>query len=80
VRIADFAFAPRTITAKVGQTVKWAHQDAGVTHTVTALDKAFDSGDLEEGEEFSHRFPATGTFAYRCTIHTDMRGTVKVGG
>jgi plastocyanin len=80
VGIADFAFAPRTITAKVGHTVKWAHQNAGVTHTVTALDKAFDSGDLEEGEEFSHRFPAAGTFTYRCTIHTDMRGTVKVGG
>ena len=80
VRIADFAFDPRTITAKVGQTVKWEHRDAGVTHTVTALDKAFDSGDLEKGEEFSHRFPAAGTFAYRCTIHTDMRGTVKVDG
>jgi plastocyanin len=80
VRIADFAFAPRTITAKVGQTVNWEHQDAGVTHTVTALDKTFDSGGLEEGEEFSHPFRTAGTFAYRCTIHTDMRGTVKVGG
>jgi plastocyanin len=51
-----------------------------VTHTVTALDKTFDSGDLEEGEEFSHPFRTAGTSAYRCTIHTDMRGTVKVGG
>jgi plastocyanin len=80
VRIADFAFDPRTITAKVGQTVKWEHRDAGVTHTVTALDTTFDSGDLEEGEEFSHPFRTAGTSAYRCTIHTDMRGTVKVGG
>jgi plastocyanin len=79
VRIVDFAFAPRTIAAKVGQTVKWEHQDAGVTHTVTALDRAFDSGDLEEGEEFSHPFRTAGTFAYRCSVHTDMRGTVKVG-
>jgi plastocyanin len=22
----------------------------------------------------------TGTFAYRCAIHPDMRGTVRVGG
>ena len=80
VRIVDFAFAPRTIAAKVGQTVKWEHQDAGVTHTVAALDGAFRSGKLEEGDEFSHLFPTAGTFAYRCTIHTDMRGTVKVAG
>ena len=44
------------------------------------LDRAFRSGDLEEGEEFSHVFPAGGTFAYRCSIHPDMRGTVKVSG
>jgi plastocyanin len=80
VRIADFAFVPRTVRAKVGQKVKWEHQDAGVTHTVAALDRAFRSGDLEEGEEFSHVFPAAGTFAYRCSIHPDMRGTVKVSG
>ena len=80
VRIVDFAFVPRTVRAKVGQKVKWEHQDAGVTHTVTALDRAFRSGDLEEGEEFSHVFPAGGTFAYRCSIHPDMRGTVKVSG
>ena len=80
VRIVDFAFVPRTVRAKVGQKVKWEHQDPGVTHTVTALDRSFRSGDLEEGHEFSHVFPAAGTFAYRCGIHPDMRGTVKVSG
>ena len=80
VRIADFAFDPPTVSAKVGQRIKWEHQDAGVTHTVAALDGAFRSGKLEEGDEFSHLFPRAGTFAYRCTIHTDMRGTVKVAG
>jgi plastocyanin len=80
VRIVDFAFVPRTVRAKVGQKVKWEHQDAGVTHTVTALDRSFRSGDLEEGDEFSHLFPTAGTFAYRCSIHPDMRGRVKVSG
>ena len=54
------------------------HQDAGVTHKLTALDGTFRSGDLQEGDEFSHLFRAAGTFAYRCAIHPDMRGTVKV--
>jgi plastocyanin len=80
VRIVDFAFVPRTVMAKVGQKVKWEHQDAGVTHTVTALDRSFRSGDLEEGDEFSHLFPTAGTFAYRRSIHPDMRGRVKVSG
>jgi plastocyanin len=80
VRIVDFAFAPRTVKAKVGQKVKWEHQDAGVTHSVVALDGGFRSGELEEGDEFSRLFQRAGTFAYRCGIHPDMRGEVSVGG
>jgi plastocyanin len=80
VRIAGFAFAPKTVTAKVGQKVKWEHQDAGVTHKITALDGTFRSGDLQEGDEFSHVFRAAGSFAYRCAIHPDMRGTVRIAG
>jgi plastocyanin len=79
-RIVDFAFSPGTVSAKVGQKVKWEHQDAGVTHTVAALDGGFHSGELEEGDEFSHLFRRAGTFAYRCGIHPDMRGAVKVSG
>jgi plastocyanin len=80
VRIASFAFIPAAVRAKAGQRVTWEHQDAGVTHTVTAVNGAFRSGKLEEGDDFSHRFGAAGTFAYRCTIHPGMRGTVRVGG
>jgi plastocyanin len=79
VRIANFAFAPATVRAKVGQRVRWEHRDAGVTHTVTALDGAFRSRELHEGDEFSHQFRTAGTFAYRCAIHPGMRGTVRVG-
>jgi plastocyanin len=79
VLVANFAFAPATVRAKVGQRVRWEHQDPGVTHTVTALDGQFRSRKLREGDEFSHRFRTAGTFAYRCAIHPDMRGTVRVG-
>jgi plastocyanin len=80
VRIVDFAFAPRTVRAGVGQKVKWEHQDAGVTHSIVALDGGFRSGELKEGDEFSHLFQRAGTFAYRCGIHPDMRGAVEVSG
>jgi plastocyanin len=80
VRIAGFAFAPATLTAKVGQRVTWTHRDPGATHTVTADQGQFRSGELTQGDEFAHVFPTAGSFAYHCAVHPDMRGTVKVGG
>jgi plastocyanin len=80
VRIAGFAFAPRTLTAKVGQKVTWENQEPSTVHTVTALDGSFGSGRLQPGDDFSHVFRRAGTFAYHCSIHPTMRGTVKVDG
>ena len=80
VRIAGFAFSPKLRTARVGQKVTWENQDASTIHTVTALDGSFGSGQLQQGDQFSHVFRRAGTFAYHCSIHPTMRGTVKVTG
>ena len=40
----------------------------------------FDSGTLAQGDEFSETFGTAGTFAYHCTIHPSMTGTVTVEG
>jgi plastocyanin len=77
VRIADFAFAPDSSDVKVGDSVKWTNSD-GATHTVTADDGAFDSGNLAAGKAFSFTFDKAGTFAYHCNIHQSMTGTVVV--
>jgi plastocyanin len=77
VRIADFAFAPDSSDVKVGDSVKWTNSD-GTTHTVTADDGAFDSGNLAGGKSFSFTFDQAGTFAYHCKIHQRMTGTVVV--
>jgi plastocyanin len=79
VRIADFAFAPDTRSVKVGDPVKWTNQD-GATHTVTADDGAFDSGNLAGGKSFSFTFDKAGSYAYHCNIHQRMTGTVTVTG
>jgi len=55
----------------------WSNEDAA-PHTVTALDRAFTSGTLDPGASFAHRFTEPGAFRYRCDIHPDMRGQVKV--
>jgi plastocyanin len=77
VEIAGFAFAPDASDVKVGDSVKWTNQD-GATHTVTADDGAFDSGNLAGGKSFSFTFEEAGTFAYHCNIHQSMTGTVVV--
>jgi len=79
VRIAGFAFAPDSRSVKVGDSVTWTNQD-GATHTVTADDGAFDSGNLAGGKAFSFTFDEAGTYAYHCNIHKSMTGRVTVTG
>ena len=77
VHIKDFEFTPATVTITVGGTVKWTN-DGPSTHTVTADDGSFDSGDLSQGKTYSHTFQTAGTFAYHCSIHSSMTATVIV--
>lgn len=77
VDIRDFAFSPRTVEVRVGDTVRWTNRDS-VAHTATARNGSFDTGLLAEGESGSVRFTAAGTYRYVCTPHPDMTGTVVV--
>ena len=77
VAIADFAFAPSSVHVEVGTEITWRNDDP-TDHTVTSMTGAFGSDALGDGESFAHRFTEPGTFAYRCAIHPDMKGKVKV--
>lgn len=77
VRIADFAFRPRSVTVHIGDTVRWRNQGAE-THTASSTTGEWDSGNLDPGESFDFDFKVPGTFVYRCTIHPFMRGRVIV--
>jgi plastocyanin len=78
VSIKDFAFNPATIQAKVGATITWTNGDS-TAHTVTLDDKSVDSGNIAPNATFSHAFTQAGSFAYHCSIHQQMKGTVTVG-
>jgi plastocyanin len=81
VDIEDNAFRPATIEIAVDTTVTWVNHDAADrrgAHTVTADDGSFDSGDLDQGQTFSHTFEEAGVFSYHCENHPDMMGTVIV--
>src|SRR5687768_15115990 len=79
VDIDNNAFDPKELKITRGTEVTWVNQD-DVQHTVTADDEAFDSKELDEGDEFSERFLEDGEFDYHCTIHGKdvMSGTIVV--
>ena len=72
------AFQPKTLTVKKGDAVEWDWTDQGISHTVTAEDGGFDSGLCGAGTKFIVTFSNAGTFNYRCTIHSQMTGSVTV--
>jgi plastocyanin len=79
VIIRNFTFQKPAITVPAGTSITWTNQDSSI-HTVTAADRSFDSGNLAQGQTFSHVFRVPGTYAYRCNIHQYMTGTVVVTG
>ena len=78
--IAGFRFSPDPLPVPVGATVKWTNNDS-TTHTVTADDGSFDSGDITPHGTFTQPFggPAR-TITYHCNIHSSMHGTLQIGG
>jgi plastocyanin len=79
VSIQDFSFSPGQITVAPGTTVTWVNKGPS-PHTTTADDGSWDSGTLQQGEDFSFIFDQPGTYTYHCSIHPDMTATVKVSG
>ena len=79
VTISNFAFSPSSITIKKGTTVTWTNQDS-VAHTIVETDGKIgpDSQTIDNGKSYSFTYNTTGTFAYHCSIHPSMTGTVTV--
>lgn len=77
VEIEDFAYYPDPVTIEEGGKVIWQNEDSA-PHTATAEDGSFDTGTLDEGKLKSETFKESGTYAYICSIHPDMHGTVEV--
>jgi plastocyanin len=76
IEIGDGFFSPASLTVAVGDTVTWTNVDDS-PHTVTASG-AFDSGNLNGGQTFSHTFDEAGTFTYVCLYHDEMVAKITV--
>jgi plastocyanin len=77
VTIAEYAFAPPTITIAVGQSVTWVNRDE-TPHQVVSATKRFRSPGLDTGDAFTFAFTEAGTYPYYCGLHPRMTGTVVV--
>lgn len=78
--MAQRAFAPATIQAKVGDVIAWTNDDS-LPHTATLKDDpACSTETLSSGATGALTFGAAGTYAFFCKIHSDMTGTIEVTG
>lgn len=79
VTLESFAFAPRSFTVKRGDAVIFTNKDSA-GHTVTSLTGAFESGIFTKNQTFrlDTSTLAPGTYDYKCTPHSSMRGTLIV--
>ncbi|GAA1221118.1 MULTISPECIES: cupredoxin family copper-binding protein [Streptomyces] len=78
VTIKGFAFHPATFEVSPGTKITVTNEDSA-THTLTADDKSFDTGDLAQGESATFTAPSKpGSYSYICTIHPNMKGILTV--
>jgi plastocyanin len=78
VSIGDNFYSPASVTINAGDTVTWTN-NGQATHTATATDGSFNTGNISPGQSRSHTFSQPGTFNYFCQIHgTAQSGTITV--
>jgi plastocyanin len=76
VAMSNFAFTSNP-TIAAGGSVTWTNQDPEA-HNVVAQDGSFISPIVDPGGTYTRTFPSVGTFAYLCSLHAGMTGTVTV--
>lgn len=77
VTIKDFKFAPLEVQAKVGDTITVVNDD-DAEHSLTALDKSFDSGRFTRSTR-TFQVNGPGRFEFQCDVHPFMEhGFIQV--
>ncbi|MHB8717633.1 MAG: cupredoxin domain-containing protein [Candidatus Dormibacteria bacterium] len=78
LQTAALHFDPNSTTVKVGQVIEWTNSGA-VPHNVT-FDQYTDltSSTMQQGDTWEVKFTTPGSYAYHCTFHPGMDGTITV--
>jgi plastocyanin len=75
IDMKNIAFNPKTVTVKVGQTVKWTNSD-DAPHNVTG--GPLKSKTFGKGGSFEFTPKKAETISYVCTVHPGMDGKLTV--
>jgi len=75
IKTEGTTWSPGEVTVKAGETVEW-DVDGSIVHDL----KGDDEVAHKAGSKFTvtHVYDKAGTYAYQCTIHAGMNGTVVV--
>jgi plastocyanin len=75
IKAEGTTWSPDEVTVKVGEVVEW-DVDGSIVHDL----KGDEDVSHKAGSKFkaTHTYDKPGTYAYQCTIHAGMNGTVVV--
>ena len=75
--IRNISYMQPRITIAAGTTVEWTNNDP-LPHSVTAVDRSFNSGLIQPGRTYRHTFTKAGTYNFYCMPHPFMKGVITV--
>jgi plastocyanin len=78
VTIERFAYDPSPLRVDAGAKIVFDNEDGSITHTATAKNGSFDTGDIKVGTTKSIVLRKPGVYKYYCTIHPFMHGKIIV--
>lgn len=77
VTVEHLMYMPGKVTVGLGDSVTWAFPEI-TNHTTTSDQGFWDSGAKAGGATYTRTFTSAGLFAYHCTFHPTMHGSVSV--
>ena len=77
VELAKACFMPTTLFADAGETITFVNRDPFVHNVSGSGWGHYD--DMEQGARFTTSFADEGVYAYACTLHPGMTGSIVVG-
>jgi plastocyanin len=75
--IKNISYLQPKISIAVGTTIEWTNNDP-LPHSVTAVNKSFNSGLIQPGKSYRHTFTKAGRYDFFCMPHPFMKGTIVV--
>jgi len=77
VIIEKFRFVPAILRVHPNDTITWANHDI-TSHTATAKDKSWDTGEIKKGQSKSLKITADTEMAYFCRFHPGMKASLEI--